>query len=374
MVNGAIQISLESITPLAGHFSPEKVNAFYALCRQLVSTNTLDVLLDNIVAQTVDILHVKFSRILTIDAEGSFIWQASHSSGRLNGFDKRGRRENQQAQVFYQHVLLSGEPVYIARGSCLARDLRQSLNLKQTESLVLIPLHVNQESIGILIFGEESRFSLETLFSEKIRLAVLIADQAAAAIYRARLSDRLEESQLQTVMALSKAIEARDAYVAAHSRKVTVLAVRLARRLGLSAAEERSIRWAAMLHDIGKVGIPDTILSKKGPLDREEWGVIRQHPESGAEIVRMASNLNYVAALIQAHHERYDGSGYPYGLRGDLIPFGARVLAVADAFSAMTDDRVYRPSLSREEAAAEIQKLSGIEYDSKVVDALMNLL
>jgi putative nucleotidyltransferase with HDIG domain len=221
--------------------------------------------------------------------------------------------------------------------------------------------------------GEDHRSSGESVLKEKMHLAVLIANQAASAVYRARLSCRLEESQLQTVLALAKVMESRDAYIGGHSRKVTEMAVRLAKKMNCSPAEIQTIRWAALLHDIGKVGIRDGILRKTGSLNKKEWQQMRRHPESGAEIVRMAPNMDFVASIILAHHERYDGTGYPYGLQRDMIPFGARILAVADAFSAITDDRPYRLSSTAEEAIQEIIRCSGTQFDPRVVDAFIAL-
>ncbi len=374
MVNGACVYSLENNTPLVGHYPSEKINGIYNLCRQLVSTNLLDVLLDSIVRQAVDILRVRFSRILALEPDGSFICQASFASDAMDPSCLKGRRVLKQAQSLYQHVVISEAPVIVSQASCLASDLRFALRISYTDSLYLIPLRVNQEAVGILALGEEYRQANELLLKEKLRLAVLIADQAASAIYRARLSYRLEESQFQTVLALAKVMESRDEYVSGHSRKVTKLAENLARKLDCSPAEIQFIRWAALLHDIGKVGIRDDILYKAGSLTREEWEIMRRHPESGAEIVRMASNLDFVAGLILAHHEHYDGSGYPYGLQRELIPFGSRILAVADAYSAMTDGRPYREPWSPEKALEEIKRCSGTQFDPRIAEAFIEMI
>jgi len=373
-VNGAFTLSLENNTPLVGPLPTEKINGIYNLCRQLVSTNTLEVLLDSIVRQAVDILHVRFSRIMTMEPDASFICQAVYSNDGVSQARTRGRRAMTQAKTMYQQVVISEAPVMIEKGSSLSAEMRFALRLNFNDSLYLVPLRVNQETVGVLALGEEYHPLPETVIKEKLRLAVLVADQAASAIYRARLSYQLEESQLQTVLALSKLIESRDAYVGGHSRKVTGLAVRLARKLECPAAEVQSIRWAAMLHDIGKVGIRDDVLNKKGSLTRDEWGEMRRHPENGAEIVRTAANLNFVASIILAHHERYDGNGYPYGLKRDLIPFGARILAVVDAFSAMTDDRPYRRSCTLDEAITELHRCSGTQFDPRVVDAFVAMI
>lgn len=372
-MNNAIPISLENNSPLTGYFPLEKINGIYDLCRQLVSTNMLDVLLDSIVRKAVDILRVKFCRILILEPDGNFLCQASCSTDALDLSQLRWRRALPQAQALYQRVVLGEAPVIIGHTSQLSGELRYALRLSHADSLYLIPMRVDQEAVGILALGEEHRSSLEMTLREKIRLAVLIADQAASAVYRARLSFRLEESQLQTVLALAKVMESRDSYVGGHCRKVTALAVSLSQRMDCSPAEVQAIRWAALLHDIGKVGIRDGILRKTGSLSKKEWQEMRRHPETGAEIVRMASNLDYVAALILSHHERYDGTGYPHGLQREMIPLGGRILAVADAFSAMTDNRPYRESCSVEEAIQEVKRCAGTQFDPRVVEVFESL-
>jgi putative nucleotidyltransferase with HDIG domain len=373
MTTSSFSISFDRNTPITGHFPVEKINGIFDLSRQLVSTNTLSVLLDSIVRQSVEILHVRFCRILTLEQDGSFLCQAAYSADPLDLAFRKGRKADRQSQALYQRVMLGETPLMVGQGTTLPAALRLSLRLNNKDNLYLVPLRVNEEAVGVLVLGEENWLLSEGILNEKIHLAMMIADQAASAIYRARLSCRLEESQLQTVLALAKVMESRDAYIGGHCRKVTAVAVRLARKLGCNQAEIQAIRWAGMLHDIGKVAIRDEVLNKKGPLNREEWVTVHNHPENGAEIVRMSSNLNYVAGLILAHHEHYNGSGYTYGLQRDMIPFGARILSVADAYSAMTDDRPYRASCSLEEVVAELKRCSGSQFDPRVVDAFVAL-
>ena len=372
MLNGVIPLQIETSNPLSGHLPSEKINGIFDLCRQLVSTNTLNVLLNSIVQMSVDIMHVKFCRILILEPDGNFICQATSPVDNFEIAYGKWRRALPQAQAFFQRVVLNESPVFVGQGSRLSFDLRLALHLSYTDNLYLIPMRVNQESVGILALGEDRRQATEPALKEKIRLAMLIADQAAGAVYRARLSYRLEESQLQTVLALAKVMESRDHYIGEHCHRVTEVAVQLANKFECSPVEIQSIRWAALLHDIGKVGIQDYILNKKGPLTNAEWEIVRSHPEKGAEIVRMASNLDYVASLILAHHERFDGTGYPYRLQREMIPFGARILAVADAFSAMTDERPYRRTKSVQDAIAEIKRCSGTQFDPKVAEMFVS--
>jgi putative nucleotidyltransferase with HDIG domain len=200
------------------------------------------------------------------------------------------------------------------------------------------------------------------------------ARQAAVALENARLYEELEDAYVQTVLALANAVDARDAYTADHSQRLAAWAEATARELGCSEEEVRAIRWAALLHDIGKIGVPDHILQKPGPLDEAEWEVIKRHPEIGAEIVAPVKKLAHVAPIIRAHQERWDGAGYPDGLRGEEIPLGARILAVVDAYGAIIDERPYKKARSHQEAVAELRRCAGTQFDPQVVGAILRVL
>lgn len=341
--------------------------------RDLVSTNTLEVLLARIVRQSVDIFHGHYCRIMILEPDGSFTCQASYSTDSFDAPRHRKIKITPIVQALFQNVILQDAPLVIEPASPIPQDLRAELRMGANETLFLAPLRVDQESLGVFVLGEMHSPAEEDNLNDKLRFIRLIADQSASAIYRARLSNRLVESQLQTVLALAKVLESRDPDTGIHCRKVTAVAVRLARKLNCSPYDEQAIRWAAMLHDIGKVGIRDDILRKKGSLENEEWELMRRHPEIGAEIVRQSSNFDYVASLIRAHHERYDGTGYPYGLKRELIPYGARILSVADAFCAMTDILPYRSCLSVEDALVEIKRCAGTQFDPRIVEVFLAL-
>jgi HD-GYP domain-containing protein (c-di-GMP phosphodiesterase class II) len=170
---------------------------------------------------------------------------------------------------------------------------------------------------------------------------------------------------------LGNAIDAKDASTARHSEEVAEVARRLALALGLSVCLAEDMHVAGHLHDIGKIGIPGSILRKRGPLNAEEWAMIRRHPAIGADILRPVDALRRAGIPDMAlhHHERYDGSGYPDGLTGADIPLGARIIGVADSLSAMLQHRTYRPALTFEEACAEIQAGAGTQFDPAVAEA-----
>ena len=177
----------------------------------------------------------------------------------------------------------------------------------------------------------------------------------------------------QFAESLGNTVDAKDPLTFNHSQEVAQISQILARTMALSDSKVDRIHLAGHLHDIGKIGIPDSILKKQGRLNREEWTWIKKHPEMGAKIVRPVTSFGVrggVSDMILFHHEAFDGTGYPFGLRGAEIPLGARIIAVADTLSALLQNRPYRPGTSLELALAEIRRCSGSQFDPSVVEAL----
>jgi putative nucleotidyltransferase with HDIG domain len=187
------------------------------------------------------------------------------------------------------------------------------------------------------------------------------------------LNDRLENLSIETVIALSKTLETRDSHSGSHSKRMASLSEQLASLYKFSVRETRELCWAALLHDIGKIGVEDKILRKVTALNDQEWSIMRTHPEIGAQIVRGLSGLENIAPIILSHHERFDGKGYPQGLRGEEIPLGARIIAVVDSYSAMTEGRPYKTARTHKEALEELRHYSGIMYDPEVVEKFIYL-
>jgi putative nucleotidyltransferase with HDIG domain len=177
-----------------------------------------------------------------------------------------------------------------------------------------------------------------------------------------------------TMAALCQAVETKDFYTRGHSERVSRGATMLAREIGMGAERVAAIRYAGMLHDVGKLGVPTRVLQKTGPLTEEELAAIQLHPMRGLEIVRQIGFLTEALDGIMHHHERIDGKGYPMGLAGDEIPEFARVIAVADAFDSMTSARSYRGARGIEEAVAELRKWSGTQFDPVLVEAFITTL
>lgn len=191
---------------------------------------------------------------------------------------------------------------------------------------------------------------------------------------RQRAADELARAYDATLEGWSRALDLRDHETEGHSRRVTEMTVRLAQALGIGGAELEHIRRGALLHDIGKMGIPDAILLKPGPLKAEEWAIMRRHPVMAYELLAPIAYLRPALAIPWCHHEKWDGSGYPCGLSGELIPLEARIFAVVDVWDALSNDRPYRKALPLTEVYARIAGLSGSHFDPAVVAAFLQLL
>ena len=179
----------------------------------------------------------------------------------------------------------------------------------------------------------------------------------------------LEDAYRSTLKALTAALETRDSETHGHSERVVTYSLRLGREYGLSAEQMKALEFGSLLHDIGKIGVPDLILRKPAKLTDEEWVLMREHPLHGQQILRGIEFLEGPARVVAQHHEKWDGSGYPLGLQGDDIDLCARIFSVADAFDAITSDRVYRRGKSYQEAADELDEWAGRQFDPKVVEA-----
>jgi len=184
-------------------------------------------------------------------------------------------------------------------------------------------------------------------------------------------SDHSPHVEAPTLRSLLSALRAHDPYTYRHSLRTVRLSLLLGRACGVSIDELRALSLGAVVHDIGKIFIPGEVLHKEGTLDEEEWAAVRRHPADGARLLRGVSSPPGVCRVVAEHHERLDGRGYPAGLRGDEIDFNARVVAVADAFDAMTSERPYRPAAGFEAASAELERCAGTQFDPDVVLAFL---
>lgn len=240
------------------------------------------------------------------------------------------------------------------------------------QHLACLILRTNDRPVGVLRLA---RGQDQPGFDADDRtLLAICASQIAASLDNSRLYQQLKDQNLQTVAALAAAIDARDPYTRGHSEQVMRYAVRLAELLDMTQQQIESVRYGALLHDIGKIGIRDHILLKPGPLAPEEFEIMRSHPTIGADIVRGIKDLRSIIPIIEHHHERTDGRGYPDGLFGPEVPIEAGVLSIADAYDTMTSDRAYRRAMRPEEAIAELRKGSGTQWDGRFVEVFVTMI
>ncbi len=238
-----------------------------------------------------------------------------------------------------------------------------------TRNMICVPVRSKDKVIGVLqainkkdggLFTEEDLENFRTL-----------SNQVAMALENAHLYEELKETFLNTAEALATAVEKRDPYTGGHIKRVVTYSAVIARHMARPVDDMQQLRLAAVLHDIGKIGIKDNVLLKQGRLGPEEAALMREHPLVGADILAHIEQMKEISRIMRAHHEKWDGSGYPDGLKGETIPLHARIISVADAFDAMTTDRPYRKAAGLKIAAEEIKKFSGREFDPAVVDAFL---
>lgn len=251
--------------------------------------------------------------------------------------------------------------------------LRRSLN--DFRAGLAIPGHFKDSLVGILLLGEKLSRRLFTQ-TEIHFFQTLVHDAAIAVKTSERFRKKEQETYYQIMKSLAQQVHAKDPYTFGHIQQVERLGILTAQELGLDLSGRRRDILSAglLLHDVGKIGIPDQILKKPGPLTDEEWKVMRTHVEKGAQILAPLTDFKEAAQIVRCHHENYDGSGYPRGLKRDEIPIEARIVSVVDAFHAIISNRCYRAERSTDIAFQELQRCAGSQFDPDVVKALVRAL
>jgi HD-GYP domain-containing protein (c-di-GMP phosphodiesterase class II) len=239
-------------------------------------------------------------------------------------------------------------------------------------SYIAFPLKTPQRTVGVLnLIRNRDKHPFSNVDLEIINV---LASQASISIENVRLYQNIRDNYLKTVRGFALAVEAKDRYTHGHSENVMKYTVVIAKRLGLSDEEIENVKYAGLLHDIGKIGVSELILNKPGRLTPSEFDEIKKHPSLGANIIADVPFLRPLVPMVLHHHEFYDGSGYPNGIKGEEIPFGARILSVADAYEAMTSDRPYRRSLSQQAALEILVNGKGRQFDPLMVETFQDVL
>src|SRR3989339_518663 len=269
-------------------------------------------------------------------------------------------------------VAQSGRPIFVEDIETDIRFMRVSSIRYPSKSFISVPLRLKDRILGVLNISSSDS---DRQFEERdVRLMTILADQAAITLENIDLYGNLQHFYLEMVQTLARAIDAKDAYTHDHADRARRYARLIGKKLGLPEVMIRHIEYAALMHDIGKIGIDENILHKPGKLTPEEREIIKKHPAIGNRIIAPVAFLSPVAPMVLYHQEWFNGHGYPEGLSGEEIPLGARIVAVIDAFDAMTTDRPYRKALTREVAFEELMRGAGTQFDPKVVKAFMEVL
>jgi putative nucleotidyltransferase with HDIG domain len=234
------------------------------------------------------------------------------------------------------------------------------------------PIVIKSRFIGLLLLGERVHGNGFTQLD--MEMLASLSSSAGIAIENARLYNELQETYVATIKAFVNTIEAKDPYTRGHTERVAEYATSIAEGLGFTPEDIETVRFGAILHDIGKLGVYEQILWKTTELDEEEWKIVKSHPEMGATILSGIRFLEKAIDIVRHHHERLDGKGYPDSLQGEALSLNARIVCVADSFDAMTSDRPYRDALPVKEAVSQMEKKSGTQFDRRVVDTFRTLI
>ena len=322
----------------------ERATALLEFSRQLSSAEGMDAVVDRIVELSAR----------TLGSHRASVWYQDAAEGEIRLRASYGYSELEQERLSRERFAhaLADEPFVVGDAA-------------------IAPLTLDGGRLGAIALAlpEGADFG-----ERQLRLLAGIAHQSKLALTNAGSFDTLERTFLETVEALANALEANDEYTSSHARWITDLALKVGQELGLEGVSLKRLELGALFHDIGKIGIPETILSKPGPLTPEEREIVETHPELGEKIIAPIDRLEEVRPIVRHCHERYDGAGYPDRLAADEIPIESRIILVCDAYHAMTTDRPYRKRLTAVEALRRLHDAAGTQFDPRVVDVCARVL
>lgn len=347
----------------------KEINLLAKIRRAISSSLNLNEVLKSIVEEITRHMGLEICSILLLDEDDKTltIKSAKGISDEIIKYTKIkiGERISGWVVEHNQSVLISN----------IEQDKRFSKRSQEkyyTRSLISVPLRIKDKTIGVININ--NKISKQPFTKDDLRIIEAIAQGASVAIENAKLYKNLQDVYMRAISALVTAIDAKDHYTGGHSESVTKYAVAIAKELGFNNRDIENLTVASRLHDLGKIGVHDYILTKPGKLTNEEWDEMKQHTTKGVEILEPLNFLSGIIELVKQHHEKYNGGGYPDGIKGEGINLGARIIAVADAFDAMLSDRPYRKAHSLETAIGELKKNSGFQFDPKVVESFLTVL
>ncbi len=337
----------------------EDLTTLYRLVDIITEAKTLERVLNSLMDLTAEIISYVGAELFLIDEK----------TGELDVGIKRNISKSIEAKINLQNKRKVIDWALKEGRTIAMPDIEEEIPESQKMTIVLVPLIAHDKSIGILDIITDTGEG--NITSRDLSLLTVLAKQAALAIENVKLYESMKKDQISIIRALASTVDAKDHYTLGHSQKVSELSVSIAEELGLPEREIEIIQYAGLLHDVGKIAIPDEVIKKPTKLTAEEFEIVKNHPAVGAKIIKEIEALSPMVPIVLHHHERFDGKGYPNGLKGEEIPIGARIVLVADAFDTMVSARAYRDMMPNELAISELRKNAGTQFDPNVVDALI---
>lgn len=371
-IRGQESVIIDTVKELLNIQQREFLNSVLNVAAYLNSIRDFEELLNRILIEVEKLMN----------AEASSIFIKSEKDGYLEFFTLRGGHKKLKMIEIPLKGSIAGE-VYTSQEIKVDNDVQKSgryfkkadqISNFVTRSILAAPLIVRNKCIGVIeVLNKKTEHG--ALFDDfDTEMIKVFAAQAAVALENALLNTEMNEFFIGLIKALSEAIEAKDKYTRGHTDRVSHLSIMIGEKMRLSKERIEILRLASILHDIGKIGIPENILNKPTRLTSEEYIKIKEHPLIGAQILKPIAKLKDVREAVLYHHESYDGYGYPAGLKGEQIPLEARIIAVADTYDALITERPYKKALSPEKALKEIEKCSGTQFDPEVVKVFKKII
>jgi putative nucleotidyltransferase with HDIG domain len=340
----------------------EELTTLYRLVDIITESKTLERVLNSLMDMVSEI----------VSCEGAMLFLVDEKTGEPDLALKRNISKKNEAKINLQ-IKQKVIEWTLKKGKTIAMpDIDEESNDSESATFILVPLIAHDKPVGLIdIITDTPEGDITT---KDLSLLTILAKQAGLSIENVKLYESMTKDKLSIIRALSSTVDAKDHHTAGHSIKVSDYSVKIAEALGLSERDIVDIKYAALLHDIGKIGIPDEIIKKPTKLTPEEFEIVKTHPQIGAKIIKEIESLSAMVPIILHHHERFDGKGYPDGLKGDAIPIGARIVHVTDAYDTMVSARAYRDMLPAELAVSELRKNAGNQFDPKIVEEFITIL